>query len=154
MSHLTQREFEQLLSLRTSLRHFLRWSEHQAKAAGLTPAHHHLLLAIRGHPDPEGPTIGSIAESLMLRHHSVVGLVDRAVRAGLIRRAPDARNSRIVRLRLTPHGLAKLEALADAHRQELAKLVHTMQTLWESLERAGDVGGGAALAAPAGDASG
>ena len=28
---------EHLLELRTGLRHFLRWSEHQAKAAGLTP---------------------------------------------------------------------------------------------------------------------
>ncbi|MCH7720116.1 MAG: hypothetical protein IH988_03880 [Planctomycetes bacterium] len=35
----------------TGLRRFLRWSEQQAKASGLTPAHHQLLLAIRGHQD-------------------------------------------------------------------------------------------------------
>jgi DNA-binding MarR family transcriptional regulator len=77
-------DFERLLQLRTGLRRFLRWSEAQARAAGVTPAQHQLLLAVRGHPDPDGPTIGEVADYLVLRHHSAVGLVDRAVTAGLV----------------------------------------------------------------------
>ena len=49
-------------------------------AHGLTPAHHQLLLAIKGHPGPEGPKVSELARSLVLRPHSVVGLIDRAQR--------------------------------------------------------------------------
>lgn len=62
--------YARLLALRTSLRHFERWSERQAQAAGLTAAQHQLLLAIRGHDDPRGPTIGEVADYLLLRHHA------------------------------------------------------------------------------------
>jgi DNA-binding MarR family transcriptional regulator len=83
---LAQSDFEHLLELRSGLRRFLSWSEQCAKAVGLTGAKHQLLLAIKGHPDPAGPTIGELAEYLGLRHHSAVGLVDRAARAGLVER--------------------------------------------------------------------
>ena len=59
---LEQSDFEHLLELRTSLRRFLHWSGQQARAAGLTPAKHQLLLAVRGHPNPAGPTIGEVAD--------------------------------------------------------------------------------------------
>ncbi len=109
---LSQSDFERLLQLRTGLRRFLRWSEDQAKAAGLTPAQHQLLLAIKGHPNPAGPTIGEIAAYLLLRHHSSSELIDRAVAAGLVRRRPDANNASIVRVVLTDAGTQKLNALA------------------------------------------
>ena len=60
---LTTAEYERLLDFRTGLRRFLRWSEQEAVAAGLTPAQHQLLLAIRGHRDPAGPTIGDAEPS-------------------------------------------------------------------------------------------
>ena len=85
---LTDAEYQRLLSFRTSLRRFLHWSEQQAEAAGLTAAHHQLLLAIRGHAGASGPTIGEVADSLLLKHHSAVGLVDRAEKAGLVERIP------------------------------------------------------------------
>ncbi len=131
--HLTQADFEHLLQLRTGLRRFLRWSEQQAQATGLTPAQHQLLLAIRGHPDPAGPTIGEIANYLVLRHHSAVGLIDRAASAGLVKRNPDPTNNSVVRMTLTPAGTDKLDALAETHLQELAHLAPTMRTLWQAL---------------------
>jgi DNA-binding MarR family transcriptional regulator len=131
---LAQSDFERLLELRTGLRRFLRWSEDQAKAAGLTPAKHQLLLAIRGHPDPAGPTIGEIADYLVLRHHSAVGLVDRAVEDGLVKRGPDPANRSAVRVMLTPAGTAKLDTLTEAHLEELSHLAPTMETLWRALE--------------------
>jgi hypothetical protein len=52
-----------LLTFRTGLRHFQRWSEQQAAVAGLTPAQHQLLVAVRGHRDRRGPTIGEVARA-------------------------------------------------------------------------------------------
>ncbi len=94
----------------------------QARAAGLTPAHHQLLLAIRGHGSPDGPTVGEVADYLLLRHHSAVGLVDRAEAAGLIRRTRSQDDHRVVRLHLTAEGAAKLEALSALHLEELDRL--------------------------------
>lgn len=131
-------DYRRLLELRTGLRRFLRWSERAAQAAGLTPAQHQLLLAVRGHPDPRGPTVGDVAEHLLLRHHSAVGLIDRAQAAGLVRRSPDADNSSAVRLQLTERGARQLEALSELHVDELSHLAPTMHTLWDALERAGE----------------
>jgi len=77
----SETEFERLLAFRLALRRFLRWSEEQAAAEGVTSTQYELLLAIRGHRGEAGPTIGELAETLVLRHNSAVGLVDRA--AGL-----------------------------------------------------------------------
>ncbi len=134
----TDQDYQQLLQLRTGLRLFLRWSEQQAAAAGLTPAQHQLLLAIRGHPDPRGPTIGDVAAHLLLRHHSAVGLVDRAEAAGMVRRTPDSQNASTVRLRLTDEGARRLATLSEQHLEELAHLAPTMRTLWDALESTGD----------------
>ncbi len=131
---LTQKDFEHLLELRTGLRRFLRWSEERASTAGLTPAKHQLLLAIRGHPEPGGPTIGEISDYLVLRHHSAVGLVDRAEADGLVERTPDPNSRSVVRVTLTAAGKKKLDALAEAHLEEIAHLAPTMQTLWRALE--------------------
>jgi DNA-binding MarR family transcriptional regulator len=130
-------DYQTLLQLRTGLRRFLRWSERQAEAAGLTPAQHQLLLAVRGHPDPQGPTIGDVAAYLLLRHHSAVGLVDRAESAGLVVRRQDPTNHSMVRLQLTPKGSRQLEALSELHLEELSHLAPAMHALWDALEQAG-----------------
>jgi len=130
-------DYRRLLELRTGLRRFLRWSEQQARAAGLTPAQHQLLLAIRGHPDDRGPTVGDVAGHLLLRHHSAVGLVDRAEAAGLVTRAPDTVNLSAVRLHLTDKGSRHLEALSEQHLEELEHLAPTMHALWAAVERNG-----------------
>jgi DNA-binding MarR family transcriptional regulator len=132
---LEQSDFEHLLELRTGLRRFIRWSDQQAQAAGLTPAKHQLLLAIKGHPEPSGPTIGEVADYLVLRHHSAVGLIDRAVEDGLVRRNKD-RSKGVVRVTLTQAGNDKLDALAETHLEEIAHLAPTMRTLWRALEHA------------------
>jgi DNA-binding MarR family transcriptional regulator len=131
---LSDESYARLLQFRTGLRRFERWSEQQAAAAGLTSAQHQLLLAVRGHDDPRGPTIGELSEYLLLRHHSVVELIDRAVAAGLVRRRPDPDDRRVVRVRATPHGSAVLRRLSRAHLAELARLAPTLEALWAGLE--------------------
>jgi DNA-binding MarR family transcriptional regulator len=113
-------DFVRLLAFRDSLRLFLRWSETQAREHGLTPAQHQLLLAIRGHQG-ERPSIGEIAEHLLLRHHSVVELIDRAEAVGLVRRFVDDEDHRVVRVALTPVGSRRLTSLAAAHLDELER---------------------------------
>jgi DNA-binding MarR family transcriptional regulator len=134
----TDADYAYLLELRTGLRRFLDWSERQAKAAGLTATQHQLLLVIRGHRGPGGPSIGEIAELLLLRHHSAVELVDRAEAAGLVQRTADPDQHRVVRLVLTLDGAERLSRLAAQHLDELAQLAPTMEALWSVLEKADD----------------
>jgi DNA-binding MarR family transcriptional regulator len=129
--HPTQAEYEHLLQFRTRLREFLRWTEEQASAQGLTPAQHQLLLAIRGHPGSVPPSIGDIAGYLHVRHHSVVGLVDRAEQAGLVRRAIDPGQRSTVRLTLTQEGARRLDALSELHMREVSRLADLMGALFE-----------------------
>ncbi|MBW4078485.1 MAG: winged helix-turn-helix transcriptional regulator [Acidobacteria bacterium] len=125
--------YARLLALRTGMRHFERWSEQQARAAGLTTAQHQLLLAVRGHPDSRGPTVGEVADYLLLRHHSVVGLIDRAVVARLIKRTRDEKDHRIVRLHLSANGAKRLEDLSTLHVEELKRLGAPFPSAWEGL---------------------
>ncbi len=129
--HLSDHDFQRLLAFRDGLRRFLHWSEDQARAVGLTGAQHQLLLAIRGHGSP--PSVGDIADRLLLRHHSAVELIDRAVRAGLVVRTGDADDQRVVRLQLTDAGETKLTALASEHLEELSRLRTRFESLWSGL---------------------
>jgi DNA-binding MarR family transcriptional regulator len=129
--HLDQSQYVELLGFRDGLRRFLRWSEQQAKAAGLTPAQHQLLLAVRGHDG--SPTISDLADHLLLRHHSVVELIDRAERAGLVHRHPDPDDHRVVHVRLTQTGARRLATLSAAHLEELRRLAPTVEPIWANL---------------------
>jgi DNA-binding MarR family transcriptional regulator len=122
MDQLTQRDFERLLEFRVSLRRFQRWSEDQAQAAGLTHVQHQLLVAIKGHPGGDPPTVGDLAGYLLLRPHSMVELVDRAEAAGLVQRTRDAEDGRVVRVSLTPDGDLILQKLTRDHLERLHEL--------------------------------
>jgi uncharacterized protein YeaO (DUF488 family)/DNA-binding MarR family transcriptional regulator len=126
-------DYRELLRLRTGLRQFLHMSEDFAREVGLTPAQHQLLLAVRGHDDPVGPTIGDVATYLLLRHHSTVELVDRAVAAGLVRRRADRKDARAVRLLLTAAGKRSLEQLSSRNLAELRRLAEHFRPLLDDL---------------------
>jgi len=135
-------DYRRLLDFRDGLRQFLHWSERQAAAAGLTPAQHQLLLAIRGHAAPLGPeaatgapTVGDVANHLLLRHHSAVGLIDRTVAGGLVERLHDPVDQRVVRLRLTRLGKRRVASLTALHLEELDRLGVRDAPLWAGLDR-------------------
>jgi DNA-binding MarR family transcriptional regulator len=115
-------DYRHLLEVRTGLRRFLHYSEEQARSAGVTPAQHQLLLAVRGHPGDRPPTIGELADHLLLQHHGAVQLVDRAAAAGLVTRERDVGDHRVVHVRLTPEGGRILESLAARHLDELRRV--------------------------------
>jgi DNA-binding MarR family transcriptional regulator len=129
MGELSQRDYARLLGFRTALRRFMRWSEGEARAAGLTPAQHQLLLAVRGHEGAAGPTVGDLADYLVLRHHSVVELIDRAEAAGLVSRAGDEEDHRVVRVELTPLGERRIADLSRLHLEELRRLAPMLAPL-------------------------
>ena len=122
-----------LARFRHPLRVFLRFSEEAARAHGVTPAQHQLLLAIHGHDGVTAPTVGDIAEALQQQHHSVVELVNRAAEADLVVRTTDPQDRRRQRLALTSRGESVIEALSTAHRAELRRyrtdLLAALETL-------------------------
>jgi DNA-binding MarR family transcriptional regulator len=137
MAGLTQQDFERLLEFRVTLRRFQRWSEDQARAAGLTHVQHQLLVAIKGHRGAGPPAIGDLAGYLLLRPHSTVELVDRAEAAGLVERTPDAEDGRVVRVRLTTEGEEILRKLTRAHLNRLHELAAVLD---EFVDRQDDRG--------------
>lgn len=122
-------DYQALARFRRALREFLHFSEQAARAAGMTPAQHQLLLAVKGTESGQPPTIGDVADSLKLRHHSAVELVDRAVAAGLVIRTADPDDARVQRLVLTAHGEDQLARLSTAHRKELLRFKEEMSVL-------------------------
>lgn len=115
---LTAADYQALSEFRYQVRRFLRFSEQAARRAGLEPAQHQLLLAVKAYAGQ--PTVGALAERLQLRHHSVVGLIDRLAESGLARRTRAAGDRRQVCVRLTPKSEAVLRKLSAEHRTELA----------------------------------
>lgn len=130
-SALSDAEYARLLRFRTELRRFDAWSRTEAVRFGLTSAQHQLLLAVRGHAGEQPPTIGELAEYLLVRHHSVVELVDRTADLGFVRRVPDRHDHRVVRVQLTPRGRHAVRALSEVHLEELRRLA----PLFEGLTR-------------------
>ena len=111
-----------LAALRYQLRRFLRFSEKAARAGGLTPQQHQLLLGVAGWTGRGWATISELAEFLQARHNAVVGLVERAERRRLVRRERAGRDRRFVRVYATPQGQKVLDELTRVHRQELGRV--------------------------------
>jgi DNA-binding MarR family transcriptional regulator len=116
---LTSASYRQLAAFRYEMRRFLSFSEQAARNAGIEPQQHQLLLAIRGLPNGERPTIGTVAERLCIQHHTAVGLVDKLEGHGLLVRERGTSDKREVLLRLTPEGEALLRRLSTLHQQQL-----------------------------------
>lgn len=112
-------EYQALAEFRYQLRRFLHFSEQAARAVGLEPQQHQLLLALKGLPEERLATVGELAERLQIQHHSTVELVNRMVDRNLIERTRDERDQRKVLISLTSYGEEVLRKLSLLHRTEL-----------------------------------
>lgn len=119
---ITRVRLQSLAEFRYTLRKFLSFSEQAATQTGLQPQQHQLLLQISGAPDGVDTTISYIADRLGLRHNSVVELSKRCAEAGLVERLQTNPDHRYVVLQLTSAGHRALQALSEAHAQELHEL--------------------------------
>lgn len=130
---LSKTQYETLAAFRYSLRKFTHFSESAAQAAGVTPQQHQALLAIKGFPDRDCVTVGELAERLQLRHHSVVGLIDRLVLEKLVVRTPSLEDRRQVLIKLTGRGEKTLEKLSALHHEQLRRIGPELCRLLEQL---------------------
>ncbi len=112
-AEITTDEYRALAELRYRIRHFLREGDAVAQAAGLEPQQYLLLLAIRGLPAGAEATIQTLAERLVLKHHSTVELIDRLDR-------------RRVMVSLLPRGERLLEQVARHRIGELRSNGHAL----------------------------
>jgi DNA-binding MarR family transcriptional regulator len=132
----TDDDYARLLTVRSEIRRFERWSAEQARDHGLTAHQHQLMLAVRGyaaaHQDA-GLTIRRAADYLLVRHHSAVELIDRCERLGLVSRLRDPDDRRVVRLQLSEKGDRVLAELSGAHLDELSRLTPLLHSLLATL---------------------
>lgn len=130
---LTTAEYQALAELRYRIRKFLREGDTVASEAGLEPQQYLLLLMIRGIPDGQEATVSNLAERLVLKHHSVVELIDRMEAHGYVRRSRSREDRRSVLVSLLPRGEKLLEQVAQHRVSELrasgAALVNAIAAL-------------------------
>jgi DNA-binding MarR family transcriptional regulator len=131
-AHLEAAEYQQLASFRYALRSFLRFSESAAEKVGLTAQHYQAMLAVCATPGGR-VTINDLAQQLLIRHNSAVGLVDRLNNQGLVAREPSPEDGRKVYLRLTAKGDRVLEKLAEVHREELLRIGPQLEALLQQI---------------------
>jgi DNA-binding MarR family transcriptional regulator len=112
--------YQGLAGFRYALRRFLAFSEAATSAAGVTSQQYQALLVIK--TDPGGAVmVKDLADQMLLQHHGAVQLVNRLVRAGLVKRRHSLTDGRSVLVGLTVKGERFLEQLASAHIKELLK---------------------------------
>lgn len=121
-------DYVALAEFRRSIRKYIRFAEVGARAEGITPQQHQVLLAIMGQPNRDWALISEIAEFMQLRHHTVVGLVDRCQASGLVKRATSASDRRKVEVSLTPRGQSILDRLSQRNMKELMALRENLRS--------------------------
>ncbi len=118
----SQDTVQDLAWFRYQLRKFLHFSEKAARQCGITPQQHQLLLGVAGFTGSASASVSQLAEFLQERHNSVVGLVERAVQRGLVRREHDPRDRRLVIVSLTQQGEDILARLNKMHEEEVKRV--------------------------------
>lgn len=128
-------DYAKLAAFRHALRSFLRFSEEAAAAMGLTSQHYQAMLILRGWPGPGAPSINDLSRELLIKHNSAVGLVDRLVDVGIVKRERSSADGRMVELHLTDAGRDVLAALAEVHRRELEQVGPLLSKFFRELSK-------------------
>ena len=122
MRDLSVADYRALAEFRHQLRRFIAFSENAARGVGMEPRQHQLLLTLRGLEPGIEPTVQVLADRLVLRHNTVVELLDRLEAEGLIRRNRAAADRRRAVITVSARGEELLRKLSDAHLDELRSL--------------------------------
>ena len=115
----TQPRLRSLAEFRYQMRKFLSFSELASERCGIGVQQYQLMQVIAAAPEGQQPSISYLAERMILRHNSMVELVDRAERSGLVRRENDQKDLRRSLVQLTPQGRELLQRLVAEHLAEL-----------------------------------
>jgi hypothetical protein len=100
-----------MAEFRYQLRRFLHFSETASERMGVGAQQYQLMQVIAAMPEGQEASISYLAERMVLRHNSMVELVDRAERAGLT---------------MTAEGDAILQRLIEEHLRELPARVEDL----------------------------
>src|SRR6202000_2914270 len=123
----------ELAEFRFQLRQFLSFSEISSERHGIQAQQYQLLQVIAAAPSGQPASVSYVADRRVLRHNSTVELVDRAERAGLVRRHTDERDLRRSIIKLTPTGEQLLRMMVAEHVQELERLgeriIHSLRAV-------------------------
>jgi DNA-binding MarR family transcriptional regulator len=128
---LKKSDYSALAKFRSSLRRFLHETSEAARVLGVTPQQHQVMLSIKGMQGRNWLSIGELAESMQVRHHSMVALIDRCVKADIVQRSRDTTDRRIARVSLTAKGEKLIERLSSENKKELDRLRTAMQMHFE-----------------------
>jgi len=138
---IVQCRIKNLAEFRFQMRKFLSFSEMASERCGIPAQQYQLIQVIAALPRDQQASITYLAERMVLRHNSTVELVDRAERAGLVRRESDPKDLRRSLVQLTPHGQEVLQRLVAEHLSELAPLceplIHALRELEGAAEQQG-----------------
>jgi len=126
-------DYRTLAAVRAELRSFAHFTEKVVQQVGLTPRQHQVLVALRAAEGGE-LTIGQLAETLLLKPHSVSGLVDRLQALDLVDRVPSENDRRSVVLRLTGKAKDLMSSLSLTHRDELRRIRPLLISLLSQLD--------------------
>jgi DNA-binding MarR family transcriptional regulator len=128
-------ELHLLAEFRMSMREFQSFSEQVCEAAGLTSQQYQALTILTAYAGRDGVTITDLAQRLLIKHNSAVGLVDRLEKEGLLKRRSSAEDRRNVRLEFTPRGKDLVTRLALAHRYELHRVAPAFKRHFRRLQK-------------------
>jgi len=135
-ARLTGAQFSAIAAFRYELRRFLAFSEQAAAEVGLPAQQHQALLAIMGQAGKGPPSIGQLADLLLIAPHTAAELVARMVEGGLVTKAPCPLDRRRAELTLTTRARALLDRLTPAHLEELKTLEPALARALGRLSRA------------------
>jgi len=127
-------DYQALASFRRGVRRYLAFAEEGARSVGLTSQQHQALLAIKAHTLTRSMTIGDLAQELMIRHHSAVGLVGRLEKSRFVERRADGDDRRKVLVSLTQTAEGILAALSANNLQELRVIAPAFAQLQQSID--------------------
>src|SRR5713101_9329629 len=115
-------EEEALVSLQRTADQLQGCLSDMLKPHGLSPTQYNALRILRGAAD-EGRSCSEIAERMINRDPDITRLADRLERRGLVQRAREEKDRRVVIARITPAGLQLLKRLDRPVEQLTRKIL-------------------------------
>jgi DNA-binding MarR family transcriptional regulator len=133
-------EAEAFLNIEHTADALMRGLTELLKGVDLSPTQYNVLRILRG-ASPGGLACGEIAERMVTRDPDITRLLDRLARRGLIERARDGRDRRVVTTTITPEGtelVGRLDTPVERlHARQLSHLgERSLARLVELLEKA------------------
>jgi DNA-binding MarR family transcriptional regulator len=130
-----ERIFITLLKVADALR---QEAEQLTRTAELTGTQYNVLRILRG-AEPEGLPCRGIGDRMITHDPDITRLLDRMEKRGLITRERQKDDRRVVKTRITPHGLALLRPLdqpmRDLHKRQFRHMAGVrLKTLCDLLE--------------------